>query len=265
LEIVQTRFRSETAVKSDVLTVDVRLAEERESLISAENQFKLAWAVLENVIGAPVAIRELPESIPVAPWTAHIEDVEAAVAAATGERAELSALASQQRAAAESVLVAQAGKRLGVDLVADYDVYTGDFRNGNDSFFAGVIVQLNLFDGGRTRTDVARACAKVRELRAHERRLMLDIELDVRRAYLQLQDAGERLKVSEQAIEQASESLREIEVRYRGDSATITQLIDAQVGLSNAQVRRTNAHADLEIARASLERAVGRLTEVVQF
>ena len=175
-----------------MLTVEVRLAEERESLISAENQFDLAWAVLENVVGAPIEICELPESIPVAPWSEHIESVESAVAAATAERAEIGALASQRQAAAEDVLVAQAGKRLSVDVVADYDVFTGDFQHGNDSFFAGVIFQLNLFDGGRTRMDVARACAKVRELRARERRLMLDIELDVRRAYLQLQDAEER-------------------------------------------------------------------------
>ena len=264
LDIVQTRFRNETAVKSDVLTVKVRLAEERESLISAQNQFELAWAVLENVIGASIQIRELPESLPAAPWTERIEHIEAAITAATIDRAEIGALASQRQAAVENVLVAQAGKRVGVDVVADYDVFTGDFQRGNDSFFAGVIVQVNLFDGGRTRTDVARACAKVRELRARERRLMLDIELDVRRAYLQLQDAEERLQVAEQAIEQASESLREIEVRYRGQSATITQLVDAQVAISSAQVRRTNSQADLEIARASLERAIGQLTEIIQ-
>ncbi len=101
--------------------------------------------------------------------------------------------------------------------------------------------------------------ARVREIEAREQRLVLDVELDVRRAYLQLNDAEERLKVTTQAIGQAEESLREIEVRYRGQTATITELVDAQVALSNARVRRTNAQADLEIARASLERAIGRL------
>ena len=208
---MRTRFRNDTAVKSDVLTVEVRLAEEREALISTQNKLELAWAVLENVVGAPAYSRELPDSIPEAPWSGHIDDVEAAIAAATSERAEIGAMASQRQAAEENVLVAEAGKRMGVDVVADYDVFTGDFRRGNDSFFAGVVFQLSLFDGGRTRMDVARAAARVRELQARERRLMLDIELDVRRAYLQLQDAQERLKVATQAIEQARESQREIE------------------------------------------------------
>jgi outer membrane protein TolC len=264
LEIVQTRFRNDTAVKSDVLTVEVRLAEEREAFISAQNQLQLAWAVLENVIGAPVPNRELPDTIPVAPWSGHIDELQAAIAAATSERAEIGALASQRIAAEEGVLVAQAGNRLAVDVVADYDVFTGDFRRGNDSFFAGVVFQLSLFDAGRTRLDVDRATARVRELQARERRLMLDIELDVRRAYLQLNDAQERLNVATQAIEQAEESQREIEVRYRGQTATITELIDAQVALANARVRRATAQAEVEIARASLERVVGRLADIIQ-
>jgi outer membrane protein TolC len=263
LEIVRVRFRNGTAVKSDVLTVEVRLAEEQESLITAQNQFELAWAVLENVTGAPLVMRALPHAIPVAPWSEHVDEVEAAVAAATSQRAEVGALASQRQAAVENVLVAEAGKRLGVDVVGDYDAFTGDFIRGNDSFFVGVVFQLNLFDGGRTRSDVARATARVRELEARERRLMLDIELDVRRAYLQLKDSDARLKVATQAIGQASESLREIEVRYRGQTATITQLIDAQVALSNARVRRATAQAEVEIARAALERAAGRLDALI--
>jgi outer membrane protein TolC len=67
--------------------------------------------------------------------------------------------------------------------------------------------------------------------------------------------------VATQAISQAQESLREIEVRYRSQAASITELIDSQVALSNARVRQANEEAELEIARASLHRAVGRLAD----
>jgi outer membrane protein TolC len=97
-------------------------------------------------------------------------------------------------------------------------------------------------------------------LQAEHRRLLLDIELEVRRSNLQLNDAQARLKVADETVGQAQESLREIEVRYQGQTATITELVDAQVALSNARVRRTNAQADVEIARVALQRALGRLT-----
>lgn len=263
LKIVESRFRNETAVKSDVLTIEVRLAEVRESLISTRNQLHLAWAVIENVIGSRIESRGLPATIPPAPWNDHASEVEAAVNKAFDSRPEVEALASQRQAAAEGTLVAEAGKRLAVDLVADYDVFTGDFRRGNDGFFVGLVFHLNLFDGGRTRAEVSQALARVREVQARQQRLMLDIELDVRRAYLQLRDAEARIEVATQAIEQAGESLREIEVRYRGQTASITLLVDAQVALSNARVRRTTAQADIEISRASLERAVGQLTSAL--
>jgi outer membrane protein TolC len=79
--------------------------------------------------------------------------------------------------------------------------------------------------------------------------MALEIELTVRRANLQASDAREQLEVAKRAVMQAEESLREIEVRYKEQTATITQRIDAQVALSNARVRRSGAQADVEVAR----------------
>ena len=87
----------------------------------------------------------------------------------------------------------------------------------------------------------------------------MDIELDVRRAYLAVKEADGRLLVSGQAVTTADESVREIEDRYKDQKATITQLIDAQFEATAARVRRASAAADVEIARADLERVVGRL------
>ncbi|NOX53712.1 MAG: TolC family protein, partial [Planctomycetes bacterium] len=263
LEFVQARFRAETAVKSDVLSVEVRLAEAREQLGTAQHQVELAWAVLENVLGRRLRRRPLPPAVPKAPWSDHVDELEQAVAAALDGRPEVNQISSRYQAAQYAVEAAEAGKRPTLSFVGDYNVFTGDFQRGNDSFFVGLVLELNLLDAGRTRAEVDRAAAQARVLAAKYRRLAADIELDVRRAYLQLRDAEQRLAVAKQAVEYATESLREIEVRYRGQTATITELIDAQVRLSDARVRHANAQADVEIARASLERAVGRLAEIV--
>ena len=261
LQIVQARYRAETAVKSDVLTVEVRLAEVREALIHAHNQTELAWSILESVTAVPLGRQPLPAEVPEAPWMEYATEVEAAVAEAINRRPEITQMSRMRSAAASNVEVARSGERVTVDFVTDYNVYTGDFLHGNDSFFTGLIVNLNLFDGKRTISDVRKACSQLRELKARQKRLVLDIELEVRRSYLQLDDARQRLQVTSQAIEHAKESLREMEVRYRGQTATITQLIDAQMALSNVQVRRTNARAELEVARTSLQRSLGRLTD----
>jgi outer membrane protein len=263
LKIVESRYRNQTAVKSDVLTVEVRLAEVQEALISARNQLELAWSVLENVTGTAIPRRGLPDDVLAAPWEADVDRIEDAIAEAQSLRPEIGMLAGQREAAAERACAAETGKKATADMFASYDVYTGDFDRGNDSYFVGLVLNLNLFDAGRTKMDVAEAMARVRELRAKERRLMLDIELDVRKSHLELADARQRLEVTIQAIDQAKQSLVEIEARYRGQAATISELVDSQVALSNARVRRANAEAQVEIARASLQRAVGRLVDTM--
>ena len=263
LEMVKVQQRAGMAVRSDVLTVEVRLAEVQEGLITARHQQQLAWAVLENVCGVSIPQQALPAEVPTAPWSEHVQNVEAVVAEAQSCRPEVAGMSSQIQAAGYDVRAAEAGKRPTVDLAADYDVFTPDFARGNDSWFVGAIVKLTLFDGNRTQSEVRKAQARLSELRAQQQRLVLDIELGVRRSYLQLEDAKQRVEVTGRAIGQAAESLREIEVRYREQTATITQLVDAQVALSRAQVRRTTAQADVEIAAAALEQAAGRLHQMM--
>jgi outer membrane protein len=263
LDVAQTRLKAGTAVRSDVLSLEVRLAEAREALITAENQLELSWAVLENVIGGRLPRLALPSQVPPAPWSEHIDSVENAVAQAVRQRPEVGAMNGQRQAAMANIEAARAGNRPSVNLTGNYYMWTPNLYNGTNNLFVGLAASLNLFDGGRTRSAVQTAQARVAELVARQQRLMLDIELEVRRAYLQLSDAQGRLPVTDSAIEQATESFREIGIRYRGQAATITQFIDAQVALTSAQVRKATVQADVEIARANLERAVGRVTDVL--
>ncbi len=260
LDVVAARVRAGSAVRSDQVTVEVRLAEVEEALISARNEQELAWALLEKVLGTHVAPHVLPEGVPAAPWSEHVEQVEAIVAEANARRPELGKLASNMQAAEQEVRAARAARYPSVNLTSSYDVHTNDLATGNESFYVGIGVRLMLADFGRTSSEVRQAKARFQELEARQASAVLDIELDVRRAALRLADAQERLRVTTKAASLAEENLKEMEARYRGQTALLTQLIDSQVALSNARVRHANVAADVEIARAQLERAAGRLT-----
>ena len=173
LDLVRTRMRAGTAVRSDVLTVEVRLAEAEEALITSRNQQTLTWLVLQNVCGVDVPQQQLPCNMPAGPWSAHVDQIEAAVATAFSRRPEIAALSNQLQAACHNIHVAEAGKQPSVHLVGDYDVFTGDFQRGNDSWFLGVVAQVNLFDGARTKNDIKKAQEQYMELRARRQRLVL--------------------------------------------------------------------------------------------
>jgi len=263
LRIVEARFRAGTAVESDVLTVRVRLAETREALIAAQHRYELAWDVLENVIGTTLPRGRLPQRPTPAPWPAEADPLERALEEAIRRRPDLAAIREQLAAARHQVEAARAGNRPTASLVADYDLYTGNLDDGDDSFFAGVMISWNLLDAGRTAAEVEQALARLGQLTAEQRRLLLDIQLQLKKTYSDWVDAKERLAVAEQAVQQAETTLREIEARYKAQAATITQLVDAQVALAQALVRRENAAADVNIARAAVEHAVGRLADVI--
>jgi outer membrane protein TolC len=259
LQTARLEYQAGQTTKSDVLMAEVHLAEVREVFLSTKNQFELSWAVLENVTGSRFSQRVLPKRVQTFPWKSQVEEVKTVIAEALDRRPELSVLAHSRRATEYDLQAARAGKSATIDFIADYQVFTGDFSRVNDGFFVGLVLKLNVFDAGRTKSEVSRVAAQLRELRSRRRRLMLDIELDVRRAYLGLLDAEERIKVGRQAVIGAVESLREVEVQSRNRMATMTQLIDAQVALSESRVRHTNAQADMQVARIALRRAVGRL------
>ena len=262
LALVRSRYDNGTAVRSDVLSVEVKLAEAREGLITATNQRELTWAILENVTGCRLP-HDLPCRVEPAPWTARVDAVESAITEAVARRPELGASLSEVHGAAHLVEAARSGKRPSVDFIGNFSTFDISRNSGGNGLFVGVIASINVFDGHRTKAQVCRALAQVRELEARHQRLLLDIELEVRQAYLSLRDADERLKVASQAITQADESVREVENRYHDEKATITQLIDAQVAATDARVRRSSAEAAVEIARVGMERVLGRLTPIL--
>jgi outer membrane protein TolC len=262
LQVARSRFTANTVVQSDVLKVEVRLAQAREALNTSISAVDLARAILENVMGVQLHDRSFPKQIPSAPWSEEFEHVEAALAEATTNRAEVGESASRRLAAEHRVRAAQSGKYPTVGIVADYDLYTGEEKT-NNSYYFGLAASLNLFDGGRTKTSVRQAEAQVREISARHQRVLLDIELDVRKSLLVLKDARERLNSTTSTMVSAEANLRQVESRYRQQTATTTELLDAQVLEAEARVRSTNAAADVEIARASVQRAVGRLSALL--
>jgi outer membrane protein TolC len=263
LAAVRSRFEANTVTRSDVLKVEVQLAQAREALSMAASALDLALAVLENVMGVRLDGRRLPEVLPPAPWTEHMNLVEEMVAEALAARPEVGEVSNRQAAAEQRVRAAQAGKYPTLGFVADYDAYGGQVR-GDQSYFIGLAGSINLFDAGRTGSNVRQAEAQLRELNARQQRILLDIELEVRRASLQVKDARERLKLTSAVVPSAEANLRQVESRFRQQSASTTELLEAQVMLTDARVRAGVAEADVEVARAALERATGRLSPLLQ-
>jgi outer membrane protein len=249
LNIARKRLDGGTLLKTDVLDLDVRLSQAREDLVRARNANALAERALRNLLGIEDGDFVVADSAPkVTP-------------PGSGEffgRAELAAARQREHAAQEQVRGAKGGylPRVNAFGSVDYD-YGWKFESGGGSYTAGALLQWNLWDGNLTRAKVREANANLESTREEQRKLRLALDLEVEQARLNLQAATERLKVTDQAVAQASESAGLTRARFEQGAALSTHLIDSETALVAARVRRAEAEADQQISLAALRKALG--------
>ncbi|PKN49458.1 MAG: hypothetical protein CVU58_03745 [Deltaproteobacteria bacterium HGW-Deltaproteobacteria-16] len=173
-------------------------------------------------------------------------------------RFELKSMEALILAAKAKVRQAQGGYYPSVQGYAGYDADTGYVTDGSgDSWQAGVTLQFNLSEGGRTEAEVARASALLAEAQEQKRKTELAIILEVKQAELALQEARERLQITEKSVAQAQESARINRLRFKEGTLLSADLLGVENRLIDAQVRRIAAETSQRIAVAGLRRALG--------
>jgi outer membrane protein TolC len=248
LSIAKKRLEAGSLLKTDVLDIEVRLAQAREDLVRARNANALAVRALRNLLGIEDSDFVVADSAPT---------VTAPDSGDFSRRAELAAARQRERAAQEQVRGAKSGYAPRVNAFGslDYD-YGWKFESGGGSYTAGALLQWDLWDGKLTRAKVREANANLESAREEQRKLRLALDLEVEQACLDLKAANERLSVTDQVVAQASESAGLTRARFEQGAALSTQLIDSETALVAARVRRAEAEADQQIALAALRKAL---------
>ena len=104
----------------------------------------------------------------------------------------------------------------------------------------------------------AKANVRIAEYELEQARLNAQVE--IRQLHNGLVEARERANVSRETIEQSNEELRLAQERFRVGAGTALDVIMAQVNLANSRAQEVQAVCDFLIAKAQLDRAVGRLS-----
>ena len=258
LRVAGERFNAGSAVKTDVLNLEVKLAEAGEDLIRARNAQRLALAYLNTAVGTAVTTNaadlEAPADVP-APDTQGGGIENRGEWQATRLAAEIRAQAVRQARGERAPVVNAFGS-----MDWDSEVST-DFE---DSYFVGVAAEWEVFDGFRKRGHEARAKAEWLAAQAEVEKVRNELDLDLQQAQIQAGEASERLQVARKSIGSAEEALRITRERYEQGAADITELLTAQVGLTAGKTRLSSATFALFTADANLKRAQGLLAAALQ-
>jgi outer membrane protein len=130
-----------------------------------------------------------------------------------------------------------------------------------DNYAAGGLqLSVPVFAGGlyvaRQREAELRASADAELLRSLEDNVIRDVRI----AWLNLNDARERLHTTEQLVRHAGEAFDLAQARYNAGSFSIVELSEAQLELTSAQIAKASARYDVLIQEANLNYQIGALS-----
>jgi outer membrane protein TolC len=259
----RARYEAGTALKSDTLSLEVRLAAAREANVRAHNAVELARAGLRILLGlsadAPVEVMGTTKASPsVVP-----ADFTEALTLALAHRPEIEAAARVVAMREHELRAERAAYLPRIDAVASYgqDNTTLEFSRRQDNWMVGATAELDLFSGFRTVQRVRAAKGRLAEARQEERKTRLEIEREVKTAVLSYQEASERARVTEAAIAAAEEALRLVEAQYQAGAVTITRYLETEVARMDARSHAIAARYDARRTEAGLRKAMGLWAE----
>jgi outer membrane protein len=126
-----------------------------------------------------------------------------------------------------------------------------------NNFQSTVTVDQVLYDAGQTRYAVKSAQLAERMTGEEERRVRMDVIYQVARAYYGAALAAENLNTAEQALRSAEADLKRAENVRSAGMSTDVDVLSIRVHLAAVTEQRINRAAELEVARAALNDALG--------
>ncbi|WP_283433194.1 TolC family protein [Neorhodopirellula lusitana] len=255
---VQDLFDEDVVSKADVLAVKTALSESRDKYLEATNGLDLANAAYNRLVGRqldqPVMLAELiAEGLPISSGPEEL------AALAMAQRSELKAIACKSNALRHQAKQELAATGPQVGALGGFHFLENSNLTHEDIWSVGIAAEWTVFDGGMAKNKAAAFKQQASALARLQRDLRSQIALQVRQAWLSMQNAAKRMEVAQTSVEQAEESLRVALDRYREEVGTNTEVLDAQTLLASRRSSFYAATYDAALARIMLDRATGTI------
>jgi outer membrane protein len=259
----QAFFDAGLIPKNDLLETEVELAQGEQDLVDAQNETYTARArlniLMQRPITAPLTIQDCCDDDD---KEFNWEDV---LEGTVNKRPEVVQAKLAVEMAEKGVIMKKAPFLPKVTLSASYDK-RGDDPGGsptegwpseNKMVKATASWKVWTWFKGSDETTAARK--EVKKAEKEVARIINEVTLEARIAFLHLEQAAKRIKVSETAIKHAEENYRINQARYQSQVATSTDVLDSQTLLTKAMSNYYNSVYGYRIAMAAVDRASGFL------
>lgn len=259
VRVTQEKVSTGRSAPVDLLREQAEQADARQALLAAENNVALALVNLKTTLGISQASTLVPADTldsllgakSVLPAT-----LPSALSQAEAHRPEL---ASSQKLIEAAQSQASAAK--GEYAPQVYGVAMGDASAGQGfgrtGYTLGLTASLPLYDGGQRRADVDGAKARLDRARADALQTRQKVDQQVATAWLTVQTAAAQVQAASAGVTAAQESYQLAALRYSAGKSITAERLDALSAQTRAQGTLAQAKAQLVIAHAMLQAALG--------
>ncbi len=263
LRIMKVHFQGGGVLRSDLLSLKVRLSQAEKDLIHARNAHAVTLTALNTLLGnlpdTPLTLAEQCACPFVFPAT-----YQEAVQTALKKRPEI-LMAEQMIETAqweERQAKGQYLPRVDLNGVWYTDADKGSFDAKSNNYVLGVSLNWDVFTGGTTGLEIAGAEKSLALARKNLEKVRLSIYQEVKQAYLNHEDALHRMDVAGKGAEMAEESLELVSRRYEGGSEPVTRYLETELARNQSRMNQAAAFYDEKIALSDMALAMGVLSRL---
>jgi outer membrane protein TolC len=242
----------------DVLKAKTDEANARVSLINAENNISVSRLQLENVLNSKLPSGYvLKDNLGI---TRDTVSLQLALNTARDNRPELIGAKFRMDANKSFLTSAWTANLPSINLTGGYNWRTFSLsQNFLDSWNLGVTFSLPIFQGFSLNAGIDLARANYKNAEAQLDNTIQNINLDVQQQYANVQLAIAKIDATKFLLEQAEETLRLAEARYKQEVGSPIEITDGRITMLNAQILYVQSLYDYQVAFVRLQKAMGTL------
>ena len=250
-KLAKDKHDTGTATGVDVLRAEVQLANDKQALLIANNQYKQSLLALARNLGMdPGTPMELAEPLAYKPLSQSESD--ALVPSALGSRADYLSLAAQRQELVEQQRASHARFYPKLSINGNFG---GIGRSIGGVQATGLIqgqIDFTVFDRDRE-GEAADLAARVKRFDEQIADLRRGIDEDVREALLNLDSAAQQVAVAEEGQNLARRELELAQDRFESGATNNVEVVTAQDELARAEdnyILAVSSHVDAKFALA---------------
>ncbi|MFN8607067.1 MAG: TolC family protein [Vulcanimicrobiota bacterium] len=258
LELARHQKQQGVAAGIDVTRADAQRVEQELRQANLDDRVRRANLELARLMGAPLSSRFQPEDATL-PTLEQGLTPESATRMGEQNRVELMVARLREEQLGHEISAADAADSPTMGLAADYG-FAGNTPTQNvfGTHNVGLVFKLPIFDGGVSEAQMDALKSQLEQARIQRRDQEIQVEQDVRSAFLKLQLARQQIVTARASLVLAEKEMTMATDRFGAGLGTSLELVDAQAKLARARDAEVQALVAYQLAQVELAASMGK-------